>query len=299
MRTTTQPACDLPSLRDENIGLALGVAAVLLFALTIPMTRMAALALPPVFVGSGRAALAGLLAAAYLLAVRARWPQGGEWRLVAWMALGGVFGWTGLMAIAVRHVDAVHASVVSGVIPLATALLAALWAGQRPSLGFWATAVAAALVVAGYALARSGGRLTGADGLLLAAVLLCALGYVAGARLARGMPAAQVGSWVLALCLPLSLPLAVWSWPTAPAPWSAWGAWVYVSVVSAWLGMFVWYRALALGGAVRVSQTQAVQPFLSMLLAVPLLGERIDAVTMCCGAAVMALVALGRRLPVR
>lgn len=292
-------AATLPSPRDENVGMALGLAAVMLFALTIPMTRMASLALPSVFVGAGRAALSGLLAAGYLWAVGARWPRGGEWGLIAWMALGGVFGWTGLMAIAVRYVDAVHASVVSGIIPLATALLAAMWAGQRPSRGFWLCAAGAALVVVGYALGRSGGRLHGADALLLAAVLLCALGYVAGAQLTRTMPAAQVGSWVLALCLPISLPLAAYTWPQTPAPWSAWGAWLYVSIVSAWLGMFVWYRALALGGAVRVSQTQAVQPFASMLLAALLLGERLDALTLVCGAAVVGLVVLGRRMPVR
>ncbi len=44
-----------------------------------------------------------------------------------------------------------------------------------------------------------------------------------------------------------------------------------------WLGFFAWYRGLALGGTVRVSQVQLVQPFLSMLFAVPLLGEPLDA----------------------
>ncbi len=44
-----------------------------------------------------------------------------------------------------------------------------------------------------------------------------------------------------------------------------------------WLGFFAWYRGLALGGTVRVSQVQLVQPFLAMLFAVPVLGERLDA----------------------
>ena len=47
-----------------------------------------------------------------------------------------------------------------------------------------------------------------------------------------------------------------------------------------WLGFFAWYRGLALGGTVRVSQVQLVQPFLCMLFAVPLLGESLDAVTL-------------------
>ena len=58
-------------------------------------------------------------------------------------------------------------------------------------------------------------------------------------------------------------------------------------------------RGLALGGTVRVSQVQLVQPFLGMLVAVPLLGERLDAMSVGFGLAVMATVLIGRRMPVR
>ena len=60
----------------------------------------------------------------------------------------------------------------------------------------------------------------------------------------------------------------------APA---AWGGFAYVTLFSMWLGFFAWYRGLALGGTVRVSQVQLVQPFLSLLFAVPVLGERLEA----------------------
>jgi len=49
---------------------------------------------------------------------------------------------------------------------------------------------------------------------------------------------------------------------------------------------------------VRVSQVQLVQPFLSMLFAVPLLGERLDAVTVGFGLGVMATVFAGKKMPV-
>jgi drug/metabolite transporter (DMT)-like permease len=64
-----------------------------------------------------------------------------------------------------------------------------------------------------------------------------------------------------------------------------------------WLGFFAWYRGLALGGAVRVSQVQLVQPFLSLLFAVPVLGERLDAVTVGFALAVIATVFVGRSMP--
>ena len=65
-----------------------------------------------------------------------------------------------------------------------------------------------------------------------------------------------------------------------------------------WLGFFAWYRGLALGGTVRVSQVQLVQPFLSMLFAVPVLGERLDAATVGFALAVVATVFVGRAMPV-
>lgn len=65
------------------------------------------------------------------------------------------------------------------------------------------------------------------------------------------------------------------------------------------MGFFAWYRGLALGGTVRVSQMQLLQPFLIMLFAVPILGESLDAWTVGFGLAVIAVVAIGRKMPVR
>ena len=65
-----------------------------------------------------------------------------------------------------------------------------------------------------------------------------------------------------------------------------------------WIGFFAWYRGLALGGTLRVSQVQLIQPFASMLAAVPLLGEQVDALTLGFALAVIATVLVGKRLPV-
>ncbi|WP_397534030.1 DMT family transporter [Roseateles sp.] len=287
----------------QSRGLWLGLLGVFIFALSIPMTRLAggsaeAPQLDPLFVALGRAALAGLLSAAYLRLTAAPWPRREQWLPLAWVALGVVFGWPLLLGYAVRHVDAVHASVISGVLPLATAALAALVLRQRPSAGFWACAVAGLALVLAFAAWRGAAGLQWADVLLLAAVLSASSGYVGGARLSTQMAPQQVICWVLVLSLPVTLPVGVLSWPQAPVAWSAWGGFLYVSVFSMWLGFFAWYRALALGGTLRVSQVQVLQPFLSMLLAVPLLGEHLDAMTLGFGLAVIAVVWLGKRMPV-
>ncbi|RTL37796.1 MAG: DMT family transporter [Burkholderiales bacterium] len=302
--SSTSPAVAAATPSDAARGMALGLAGVLMFALSIPMTRLAggstaAPQLDPAFVAFGRAAVAGGLSVVYLWATGARRPRGTEWRLLVFTAAGVVFGWPLLLGWAVRHVDAVHASVVSGVLPLATAVIAALVLRQRPSAGFWACALAGLALVIGFAAWRGAGGLERADGLLLGAVLCASAGYVSGARLSAGLTAEQVICWVLVISLPLTAPLAAFTWPQAPVAASAWAGFAYVSLFSMWIGFFAWYRGLALGGTLRVSQVQVLQPFLSMLFAVPLLGERLEAMTVVFAVAVLAVVWLGKRQPVR
>ena len=64
------------------------------------------------------------------------------------------------------------------------------------------------------------------------------------------------------------------------------------------LGFFAWYRGLVLGGAMRVSQVQLLQPFLSILFATLLLGEPLDPVALAFAAAVIATVFVGRKMNV-
>ena len=289
----------MTTTRAETRGLALGLLGVVFFALTVPMTRLAVGAaeapqLPPFFVTAGRAALAGALSCVYLAIVGAPRPQREQLASFALCALGTVVGFPLFLALALRHVDAIHAAVVTGVLPLATAIAAAVAFRQRPSPGFWLCALAGAGLVVAFAAWKGGGGLVAADALLLGSVASAAIGYVAGARLSAQMPAERVICWVLVGSLPLTLPAMLLAWPSQPAGAAAWGGFAYVTVFSMWLGFFAWYRGLALGGTLRVSQVQLVQPFLAMLFAVPLLGERIDAGTVAFTLAVVATVFVGR-----
>jgi drug/metabolite transporter (DMT)-like permease len=290
-------------LSDTTRGIALGVLGVAIFAMTLPMTRLAvgdaaAPQLAPGFVTAGRAAAAGVLSALWLAAVRARPPSRRHWPALAICGLGTVVGFPLGLALALREVDAMHAAVVTGVIPLGTALVAAIAFGQRPSAGFWGCAVAGCALVLAFAVWQGGGHLTTADGWLLMAVASTAFGYVAGARVSAELPASQVICWVLVGALPFTAPVAILWWPDDPVSPSAWGGFAYVAVFSMWLGFFAWYRGLALGGVVRVSQVQLLQPFLALLFAVPVLGERLDAATVAFSLAVVAVVFVGRRMPV-
>jgi drug/metabolite transporter (DMT)-like permease len=191
--------------------------------------------------------------------------------------------------------------VIVGALPMATAVFGAWLHRQRPSWGFWLCALLGGALVVAFAVLRSGTQglsLHWADGLLLLALACAAMGYGYGALLSQRMRAEQVISWALVIALPLTIPLAIGSWPAQPVGATAWGALAYVSVFSMWLGFFAWYRGLALGGTVRVSQVQLAQPFFSMLFAVPLLGERLDLLSVGFGLAVVLTVFLGRQAPI-
>jgi drug/metabolite transporter (DMT)-like permease len=288
----------------ETRGLWLGLLGVSIFAMTLPMTRLAvgpaqAPELPPLFVTAGRAALAALLSMAFLRFTRAAWPPRRLWPALLLSAAGTVIGFPLFLALALRKVDAMHAAVVTGLLPLATAAIAALALRQRPSAGFWACALAGSALVLAFAAWAGEGCLSVADGLLLLAILSAASGYVAGATASRELSAEQVICWVLVLSLPLTAPLMLLSWPAHAASLTAWGGFAYVTLFSMWLGFFAWYRGLALGGTVRVSQVQLLQPFLALLFAVPILGERLEPATLIFSLAVIATVFLGRKMPVR
>ncbi len=288
----------------QRRGLWLGALGVLIFAMTLPMTRLAvggidAPQLPPLFVTAGRAAGAGVLSLLWLWLTHAPRPQRHHLARLLASALGTVVGFPLFLSLALREVPAMHAAVVTGILPLATAAMAAVALRQRASLGFWVCAVAGCALVLAFAAWEGAGSLSRADGWLLLAVLSASAGYVAGASLSATWKAEHVICWVLVLSMPLTVPVAWLAWPVQPASAAAWGGFAYVTVFSMWLGFFAWYRGLALGGTLRVSQVQLVQPFLALLLAVPVLGEPLSGRTLAFSLVVMAVVVVGKRMPVQ
>lgn len=141
--------------------------------------------------------------------------------------------------------------------------------------------------------------LHGADVLLFFAIVFCGFGYAQGAKLAREMPAAHSLCWMLVVFLPITLPCTIYNAPTHAVPWSAWLGFAYIAVFSMWIGMMIWFYALNIGGAVRVSQVQILQPFLTILFSIPLLGESFSVSTLLFAAAVIGAAYMGKRFRLR
>jgi len=285
----------------ESKGLLLGFVGVAVFSLTLPVTRLAMADSDPVVFGLGRSLLAGAVAAAILLATRQRRPRGGEWRALALVAAGVIFGFPLLSAWGMQRVPAAHGGVVLGILPLATAAAGALLLRERPSLGFWLVSLVGGAAVVAFALLRGGGSLGLGHLALLGSVACAAVGYAEGARLSRSLGGWQVICWALVLSFPLLLVPVVPAVLAHGLPGSpeSWAAFLYVALFSQLFGFFAWYRGLALGGVARVSQVQLLQAFLTIAASALLLGERIDAITLGFAVFVVASVALSRRMPVK
>lgn len=288
---------------NEAKGLFLGFLGVVTFGITLPMTRLAVgdvsnPQLDPIFVTAGRASIAGILSIFYLVILRAKLPSKHHiWPLIV-CSLGTAVGWPIFIAVALRSVHAMHAAVITGILPLSSGIAGAIYFRQKPSFGFWACALFGCASVILYAILQGGGQLVAADFLLVLAVICTGIGFVGGTIVSRDLPAPDVICWVLVITLPISIPFTLYSIPSTAVSWQAWGGFAYVTLFSMWLGFFVWYRGLVLGGMVRVTQIQLLQPFVSVIAAVPLLGERLDFKTVGFLLVVMVTVFVGRKMPV-
>lgn len=285
-------------LSRPSTGIWWGLLGVAAFSFTVPFTRLAVAGFPPLFIGSGRAVVAAVLAAAALAITRQRLPHPGTWLRLALVAGGVVAGFPLLTSYALTAVPAAHGAVVIALLPAATATVAVLRTGERPPAIFWAVAVLGSLAAIAFAVLQSGGagQLHWADLLLLGAVACAAVGYAEGGLLARELGSWQTIAWALVLAAPAMLVLAVVSvqgQPPSATP-SQWAAFGYLVVVSMFLGFFAWYRGLATGPMAQVSQIQLLQPVMSICWAALLLGEALTwptvagalAVILCAAAAV-------------
>jgi drug/metabolite transporter (DMT)-like permease len=280
-------------------GLLLGALGVLIFSLTMPMTKVALEnnAMSPWFVWAGRTVLAAFAGIAFLLITRAKRPPRAALLPIAGATLGIVFGWPLLNTIALQTVPSSHAAVVNGILPLATAVIGATLNRERLTAGFWICAALGSLLVCGYAWSRASGTLHVADALMLVSILLGGLGYASGAIAMKYLSGPEVISWALIFGLPATLVIALNTSPAAPAAVSvnASLAFAYLGLMSQWIGFFFWYRGLSMGGIAKVSQVQLVQLFFTLAFSALLLGEKIEPAMFAVAVATVVLIAAGRR----
>jgi drug/metabolite transporter (DMT)-like permease len=283
-------------MEQTSKGWGSGLLGVVIFSGSLPATRAAVGDFSPLFLTSARAVIAAVLGVVFLWALRQGRPAKSDLIPLVIVALGVVVGFPLLTALALQHVTSAHSIVFVGLLPLATAIFGVLRGGERPRPAFWIFSVVGGLSVAGFALSQGGSTSLTGDLLMVAAILLCGLGYAEGAVLSRRLGGWQVICWALVLALPV---MAVMALATLPSGWSgisgpAWLGLAYVSVFSMLVGFVFWYRGLALGGIAKVGQLQLLQPFFGLTLAGLLLHEPV-AWTMVAVTGVIVLCVAGAK----
>lgn len=288
-------------LSAETRGFIYGFIGVVIFSLTLPVTRIAVMELDPTFVGLGRALVAAVCAIALLVITRQPVPTRRQFRRLAVVASGVVIGFPLLSAWALRQVPAAHGAIIVGLLPLATAVVGVLWDKDRPAPSFWLAAVIGAGTVVGFVLISGETGFAAGDLALLGAVLAGSVGYVEGGRLSREIGSWQTICWALVVGAPLlTIPVGIVAAQTGlQASAGAWLAFLYVSLFSMFIGFFAWYRGLALGGIARVGQVQLLQAFLTIGWSALLLHEAITPLMFLAAAIVIAMIAIIRRAPIQ
>ncbi len=275
-----------------------GLIGVVIFAGSMPATRIAVQGFSPEFLTGARACIAAVLALILLIALQQPRPSNSQIKSLCITSTGVVIGFPLFTALALQTATAAHSLIFIALLPLATAFFAVLRAKEAPKRVFWIyTCIGSSLVIF-FMLNQSGLHYSVAgDGYMAAAVLLCGLGYAEGGVLSRELGGWQVICWALVIALPAMLLISWIYFPQnfSAVPPSAYLGLAYVSLFSMLIGFFFWYKGLALGGIAKVGQIQLIQPFIGLILCALILNEHVTLLMIAVSLAVAACVVMARK----
>ncbi|MEV0798293.1 DMT family transporter [Kribbella sp. NPDC050281] len=272
--SATVPSREAIPTRAGTIAALVAVAS---FSLSFPATVWTTRGMGPWTATGARGLLAGILAAVLLAALRVRRPQRKDLPGLLIVAGGCVIGFPLLTTLALQTSTTAHSAVVVGLLPIATASASALLTRRRLPATFWLAACAGAAAVVVFTLSQHHGSVSVADLYLLAALVVCALGYAEGGRLAGHLPGWHVIAWAVVLALPVSIAITLIAVPREPLQLSASSllGLAYIAGISQLGGFVVWYRGMGIIGVAKASQLQLAQPLLTLVWSVLLMNEHL------------------------
>ncbi len=281
--------------------------AVVLWGLSFVATKIALREIPPVTLIFSRFALGTALLVATLLARRRPLvPPVAAWPSLALLGFVGIFVHQLLQSYALTMTTAVRAGWLIGLIPIWSALLAAVFLKERfgalkvggLTLGF----VGAVLVVTRGRVAPGMLALPGTRGdlLLLASTLNWAIYTILGNGPIRrlGSLRATTGAMFLGwlMLAPLFLLQSGWRHFAALSP-AGIAAVLFLGLGPSGLGYLFWYGALERIETTRVAAFLSLEPLVTLAAAMVVLREPVGVATAVGGLMVLAGVALVQRAP--
>lgn len=286
------------ALKSDTQGMLIGFIGIFIFSLTLPATKIAINDFDPYFIAYGRAVIATLAAIIYLLLTKAVWVDKKYIPKLMIISFGVTFGFPILVNLAMAKGSSAHGAIILGMLPLATAIAGVLWHKERPSMGFWVSALVGSLLVIIFSFMSGSGQIANEDWLLFGACIFASIGYSVGADLSNEMNPKLVISWALVLSLPFSLALAIFTFETSylHVPFKSMAAFLYLALFSMYIGFMFWYQGLLIGGVARVSQVQLLQPFCTLIIASLFLDEELTMINAVFATLVVLSVMIGKKM---
>ena len=271
----------------ENYGFLLGFIGVVIFSLTLPITRhLTQVDFTSLEIGFGRGFLAGI-ASVFILLFKGQFktenlPSKTDLRKLIITAIGVVFAFPIFTAIAMQTIPAGNGGIVLAAVPLSTAIFAGLLSEENPTKRFWGIAVIGFITVTVFRLLTNDLGITNigfGDFALLVCVVIGGMGYAQGGILGKNMSGWKVICWALVISLPLVIPLTLLNFDVNHLIQVANDSFVsillfaFLCLFNNLIGFFFFYEGLGIGGVARVSQVDLFRPFFTFFFSVVFLGE--------------------------
>ncbi|MBP7903339.1 MAG: DMT family transporter [Candidatus Planktophila sp.] len=267
--------------KTQRSGLLFAFIGVFAFSLSLPFTKMALKSFDPLFTAFARPVIAAFLAIPLMLALKVPALPRHLWRPMAFTALGAVFGWPILIAVALERTTSSHVSVISAVMPLVTAIIAVIRNRKHPGTSFWVASSLGTALLVFFSISRGGTSSADllTDLIILGAVIASSYCYVEGAGLTNHLPGWQVISWVVVISLPIAIPGTIAVYLATSSEYTLQFDAVFgmlaIGLSSMYLGFIAWYRGLRDFGVAHGSQVQQLQAIMTLGWSALLLGEAV------------------------
>ena len=286
--------------KKQRNGLLYAFIGVFAFSLSLPFTKLALKSFDPLFTAFARPVIASCIAIPLMLVAKVPALPRHLLRPTIFTALGAVFGWPILIAIALHRTTSAHVAVLSAVMPLVTAIIAVIKNKKQPGISFWVASILGTVLLVFFSLSRGGAGQSDllTDLIIMGAVIASSYCYVEGAGLTNYLPGWQVISWVVVIVLPIAIPGAAIVYFATESQYTlhldALLGMLGIGISSMYLGFFAWYRGLQDFGVAHGSQVQQLQAIMTLGWSALLLGESVTLtmVVSACGIVLCVLWAL-------
>ncbi|MEF2978949.1 DMT family transporter [Subtercola sp. YIM 133946] len=281
-----------------NKPLLAGLGVVILWASAFPAIRVAAPAMGVIGLSFVRLAVATVALVVIALMVGARLPR---LRDLGWIASCGFFGMAAyqlLLNAGELTVPAGTASIIVAAAPLVSVAVARILFSERVS---WATMVGSAVALGGVAivcLSRAGVSLSGAVGLVVAAMVVQGIYHPLQRPLLKRYTSVEVACYAMIAGTMMTLPLMPFDvgglLGAGPAPWLAA---IYLGLLPSAAGFVLWAYAVARMPVAASTSLLYLVPPVAVFIAWVWLGERPIPAELLGGAVVIVGVATISQLP--